>query len=252
MESNLLLYLFDLRTVSKEDVAALKALLNMEQQQKCDSISQRKKTEFILSRSLLTFAVNQALKKDNLVLHIQERPQLPPLVDTAVQHDIQFSISHSRHMLGITIGRGKEAIGFDIQAIKDCSKDLNFPENSLESAKYFCNASQISELSSYAMDKELFARNYTKIWAKKEAYLKSLQLGINHELLKKTDFIKAKNQQGNLHTSMLGSTHDDAFALAIYSEKLYSVISHSLNMNQLTFCIQNPNLPFDWEVFDVI
>ena len=252
MESTLLLYLFDLETVSEDDVASLKALLNTEQQQKCDSINQRKKTEFILSRSLLTFAVNSALESEDIALNIQERLHLPPLVTIAAQHNIQFSISHSKHMLGITVRKGKEAIGFDIQAMKDFSKDINFPQNSLESAQYFCNEAQINELTRYIDDRALFTQHYTQIWANKEAYLKSLQLGINHELLKKTGFIKEKKQSCHLHTSFFFDSGKGAFALAIYCKKPYSVTSQTLIINQLKFSAQKPNLPLEWEALDVI
>ena len=251
MESTLLLYLFDLRTVSEDEIAQLKSLLNPEQQHKYDSINKRKKAEFVLSRSLLTFGVRQALENEHAIFGIQEQSQLPPLVTLAKQHNIQFSISHSQHMIGIAIVQGKQAVGFDIQVFKDFSKELNFPKNSIESAQYFCNESQLSILNDYSNDKALFARHYTQLWANKEAYLKSLQLGINHELLKKTGFIKATNPHSHLHASILKNDLQGTFALALYCEKSYKIVSHTLTLKQLKFCIKKPNFQLNWEAFNI-
>lgn len=262
MKSKVTLYLFDLTTVSQQEVHALKVLLNPEQKDKYESINNRKQTEFVISRSLLNFAVKKNLKNTLLsnnqtMIDIQERPQLPPLVNLAEENNIQFSISHSQSLIGIAIGQNMGAIGFDLQGIKTFSNTQNFSENAIESARFFCNEPQLSALLSYIDesndngDRSLFSRNYTKLWAKKEAYLKSLHCGINSVLLKKTHFIKRPDEQGLLCATVFEKTHDTDFIFALFCEKPYSIVCHSLNLQQLKFQTNKSALNLNWDVYDV-
>jgi phosphopantetheinyl transferase len=238
-------------SVSEDEVAQLKALLNIKQLLKCDSINKRKKTEFILSRSVLSFCIKSSLKNTDISLDIQERPQLPPLVLQAQQNDIRFSISHSKNWLAIAITQGVEAVGFDLQVVKNYSDEQGFPGKDIERAQYFCNEPQLSELKLYKDDKRLFSRQYTKLWAMKEAYLKSLELGINHELLRKLEFTKASNQSGSLHSTTIENKPQDSFAVALYCQKSYTVTCHHLTLIKRKFHIEKFNSQLQWETFNV-
>ncbi len=251
MESTISLYLLNASDVSKAQIDQLKALLNPEQQYKCDSIAKRKRSEFILSRTLLIHAIRQTLQDQEVALDIQERSQLPPLVEIADQHNIQFSISHSKNMIGIAIGQNMNAIGFDLQAIKHFSETQLLSGDAIESARYFCNESQLADLDSYTDNKTLFAHNYTKLWAKKEAYLKALQCGISTTLLIKTSFTKSPDNQGTLSVSLLLGNHNDYFMLALFCERPYTISCDSLELDKLSLITNKSNTPLEWEFFKI-
>jgi len=254
------LYLLDLENFKKDrdienSIDLLSNRLGKEQREKLLRIHDRKKTEFVLSRSLLKFALDRHLKEGIKMpkgyWQIREREQLPPKIENVEAENLQFSISHSQSIVSITCCLSNQRIGFDIQACKQFS---NFQQG-LETAKYFCNDKQLAVLSEIATDQNmrLFSSTYTLYWSLKEAYFKALHQGIHNESLKNTSFEPCTINKAKCLTRMYQNALQAHFQIAVYHSKPFTIETHQLEIENSLIKISNhfPITNIGWEGFRI-
>jgi len=251
---NVSIYLLDVEKLKQlpnyEDVLqSFEKHLGEEQQHKLQRIHQRKQSEFIFSRNLLCFALDEQNKANKSNWKIQERPDLPPYVKQAEVQNFQFSISHSHSFLGIAICESTENIGFDIQLCKP----MRNIHKALEAAEYFCYPSEINTLSNIkgTSIQQEFSLAYTAIWSLKEAYFKALQRGIHNDQLKKVYFKESNLLEGNSHLSQMQDLENRDYQLAFYHPQPCSVEHHVMEVSNSKLKISKSTNVLNWQTFKI-
>ena len=130
------------------------------------------------------------------------KPYLPDLPR------IFFNISHCESCALCAVSDSE--VGADVQDSRGISEDI---------AETVCSAAELAMLRE-APDKELMLR---KIWALKEAYLKYIGVGLNHDL-KQLDFSELAD--GYILFSKYGGcftcTENERYDIAVCSKKFFS------------------------------
>ncbi len=122
---------------------------------------------FILSRGLLRRILANCMNIEPATLRFSRNPQGKPFLEGG---ELEFNVSHSRDRLLIAVTSGR-LVGIDIEFKRD---GLNM-ESIIK--RWFAPAEQIA-----FQTVENPADVFFEIWAKKEAYVKALGIGIYKEL----------------------------------------------------------------------
>ena len=238
------LYLLNYHSLEKSVLTQFAKKLDLAQKRKLERIHPRKQGEFICSRTLLKFCLNQHNHNEKHSWNIQERSQLPPLVTPTTK--TKFSISHSDTMIGIAVCDSSHEIGFDLQQFKSFENQ----QLGLENAHYYCSEKELQKLSQ--IDKNnmtLFAASFTELWALKEAYFKSQHCGIHNKNLRKTNFTLCHEEDSNCVTNHWQDSNNTNYQLAIYSPEPIKVECHLLEEANNEFAIDNLKKEIVWRSF---
>ena len=238
------LYLLNHHSLEKSVLTQFAKELGQPQKSKLEHLNSRKKGEFISSRTLLKFCLNQHHNNEKHPWDIQERSQLPPLVTPKTK--IKFSISHSGTMVGIAMCDSSHDIGFDIQQFKSFENQ----QLGIEKARYFCSEKELKQLNEIDQNKmPLFAANFTELWALKEAYFKSQHCGIHNKNLRKKNFTLCHKEDNNCVTSHWQDSNNTDYQLAIYSPEPIKVECHLLEETNKQFIEQDIKKNIIWRSF---
>lgn len=153
---------------------------------------QRKKAELkLLSENLAKYAVKKSfgidIKKQNIAYTKLGKPYL------LGYPDIHFSISHSGDYIACAVFESK--VGIDIEWVGEYKEKL---------ARRVCSKSELEQIEK-AKDKAL---EFTKLWTKKEAYLKFLGTGIQT--------FNFKNVLDDMKNNILTEVYDGYVITIIY------------------------------------
>lgn len=117
-----------------------------------------------LLRLVLARYIARPAHELELVYGAQGRPEL---ADLGQQHDLRFSLSHTRGLAGCAVAR-VDAIGFDLEAARDIEH--------LDIAERFFSAPERQALAATSAGQ--LASHFYRIWTLKEAYLKARGFGL--------------------------------------------------------------------------
>ena len=130
---------------------------------------------FIISRYFLRTLLADYLGTPTKEIRIITNHYGKPELDSTIQKNIQFNISHSGHFILFAINLNNE-IGIDIEKIDGTINHLEIAEN------YFSN-DEIRLLKKTGK-KEDMIKNFYYIWTRKEALLKAIGIGLLPDLKK--------------------------------------------------------------------
>lgn len=247
------LYLLNRAVFSADALALLKGKLDDAQNRKLELLNKNKQGEFVLSRSLLKYAIKEELSNATDI-RIEERPQLAPKVAVCKPENICFSISHSHNLIAVCISKGANSIGLDVELIPS--------EFSLEKAAFFCNEQQVSTLTQFesATDRSAEA---IKLWTLKEAYFKSSMIGVLNKDLKALSFVSVNEKvnnniiNNNDNIGCLNSLYaldDRTFQVSVFSERACSEIdSYVVEFTDDALCKTTVSAScLEWQQYDLL
>jgi 4'-phosphopantetheinyl transferase len=153
-------------------VRRLQRLLSIEERERAERFhSSRDRNRFIVAHGLLRSILSRYLNTGPSQLRFwYGRCGKPFLGRPQSQHDLRFSLSHSRELALYAIARGRD-IGVDIEVIR--------PQSEWERIARRClSASEQAEL--YALPAHVQCRAFCTCWTRKEAYLKAVGSGFTY------------------------------------------------------------------------
>lgn len=226
------LFLCDYDEFDNSDLEALKTRLNPEQKYKLSALKNKRLNEFIVSRSLLNFALKQVLQLDCPT--IVELPQKAPHIQAISRLNCSFSVSHSKSLIGVLITKNSVQTGLDIELI---------PNNyNIEKNHFFCNEQQLKAIQS--LPAKLQASESIKLWTIKEAYFKSLGTGVFDSDLKDLSVTNASEDLPSFK-SVLYPTPNAEFHISAFSTMLKEVSVYEASL--LNSELSHKEVQLEWE-----
>lgn len=243
-----LVFLWLLRVPQNVDGERLFDNLANQQQVRASDLQGRRRVQFLVSRTLLQFALAQLPQTPKTTTpasfswSIRERVDLPPLaiaVNTSLPSpQVALSLSHSDNHIALAIcphNNGEDTrLGVDIEVFKSSRK--------LEAANYFCHPEEVDALQSITDPSERL-KQMVRIWTHKEAFFKSHHRSILNSDLKKVQFKPCEPKEAGLKSAAL----ENYGVVSVYHPVDYEIEASEVNFDAQGNLVVSPSFKLRWQ-----